>query len=92
MYTIRHFKEATLCGFMCSVYNNYTVNLLCSRGDNIIKSVEGLYLHQKGLEVYKKKEVKERTEQQYRVESKVVNECLVSRKECLGNKQANRQS
>ena len=67
VYTIRHFKEATLCGFMCSVYNNNTVNLLCSRGDKIIiKSVEGLYLHQKGLEVYKKK-VKERTEQQYRL-------------------------
>ena len=40
----------------------------------------------KGLEVCKKK-VKERSEQQYRVESKVGNECLVSRKDCLGNKQ-----
>ena len=42
-------------------------------------------LTQKGLEVYKK--VKKRSGQQYRVESKVGNECLVSRKDCLGNKQ-----
>ena len=70
---------------MCSVYN-YTVNLLCSRRDNIInKPADGTVLTQKGLEVYKK--VKERSEQQYRVESKVGNECLVSRKDCLGNKQ-----
>ena len=54
---------------MCSVYN-YTVNLLCSRRDNIInKPADGTVLTQKGLEVYKK--VKERSEQQYRVESKV---------------------
>ena len=70
---------------MCSTYN-YTVNLLCSRRDNIInKPADGTVLTQKGLEVCKK--VKERSEQQYRVESKVGNECLVSRKDCLGNKQ-----
>ena len=34
VYTRRHFKEASLCDFMCSVYN-YTVNLLCSRRDSI---------------------------------------------------------
>ena len=59
MYTRRHFKEASLCDFMCSVYN-YTVNLLCSRRDNIIvnKPADGTVVTQKGLEVYKK--VKER--------------------------------
>ena len=70
---------------MCSVYN-YTVDLLCSRRDNIInKPADGTVVTQKGLEVYKK--VKERSEQQCRVEAKVGSECLVSRKDCLGNKQ-----
>ena len=81
---------------MCSVYNNHTVNLLCSRRDNNIninKLSEGLCLHQKGLEVYNKKKVKrEMSEQQYKVESKAGNECLVSRKDFLGNKQANSES
>ena len=86
VYTRRHFKEASLCDFMCSVYN-YTVDLLCSRRDNITinKPADGTVLTQKGLEVYKK--VKEKSEQQYRAESKVRNECLVSRKDCLRNKQ-----
>ena len=88
VYTKRHFKEASLCDFMCSVYN-YTVNLLCSRRDSIInKPADGTVLTQKGLEVYKKvKERSEMSELQHRVESKVGNECLVSRKDCLGNKQ-----
>ena len=73
---------------MCSVYN-YTVNLLCSKRDNRVKPADGTVLTQKGLEVYKK--VKERSEQQYRVESKVGNECLVSRKDCLW-KQANSEN
>ena len=75
---------------MCSAYNNYTVNLLCSRKDNINsnKLADGTVLTPKGLEVYNKEESRrERSWQQYRVESKVGNECLVSRKECLGNKQ-----
>ena len=52
VYTRRHFKEASLCDFICSVYNNYTVNLLSSRRDNIInKPADGTVLTQKGLEV-----------------------------------------
>ena len=48
VYTRRHFKEASLCDFMCSVYN-YTVNLLCSRRDNIItnKPADGTVLTQR---------------------------------------------
>ena len=61
--------------------------LLCSRRDNNNQPAEGTVLTSKGLEVHKKKKVKEMSGQQYRVESKVGNECLVSRKECLGNKQ-----
>ena len=65
--------------------------VLCSKRDNIInKPADGTVLTQKGLEVYKK--VKERSEQQYRVESKVGNACLVSRKDCLGNNQANSEN
>ena len=71
---MRHFKEATLCDFMCSVYNNYIMNLLCCRRDNInsTKLAEGTVLTSKRLEVYKEEESqRERSEQQYRVESKV---------------------
>ena len=47
VYTRRHFKEASLCDFMCSAYNN-TVNLLCSRRVNIInKPADGLCLHKR---------------------------------------------
>ena len=62
MYIRRHFKEATLCHPMCSVYDNYTVNLLCSRRDNNInnsKLAEGTALTQKGLEVYKEENQRE---------------------------------
>ena len=82
-------KETILRGFMCSAYNNYTVNLLCSRRvkNNSNKLADGTVLTSKGWRRTTIRNQRERSEQQYRVESKVGNECLASRKDCLGNKQ-----
>ena len=89
VYTRRHFKEAILCHFMCSVYNNYTVNLLCSRRDKISsnnKPANGTVLTQKGLRCTRRRSKRVvRTAVQGR--SKVGNECLVQER-TPGNKQA----
>ena len=66
------------------------MNLLCSRRDNNInnKPAEGTVLTSKMTGgVQQEESQRERSKQQYRVESKVGNVCLVSRKDCLGNKQ-----
>ena len=82
-------KETTLCDFMYSVYNNNTVNLLCSRRDNIIKPVDGTVLTPKGLEVYKKK-VKEKSQNtvQNRVQSR---KCVPGFKKRPPGKQASKR-